>query len=601
MDTERSQDGSDGPRTLPALEIGAEQQRWRERTLQGLLWTGFSAVTFAAAWFSIMPHAARRMTIATVVLSILLGIVTLAKRLPFAVRAWTLLGAIHLACTAGVAVGGFSPNSFIGFGTVIVSATLLFGRTAGLATVAAVAITVLTFALAHRSGIVTRTPDWQEIFDSTRVANLVRVLGIFILLGATSVLGISYLLKRSHELLLQKARSLEAIQREQLEKERIRRDLERHEAAFSKARELEILGRLAGSMAHDFNNALVVIWSALDELSHIKDLPPSAAAPVSALRQAANQATATSRGLRAFGPQAPRHTVELELTPVIVKAKTTLSRVLPPNIALESDVQIEAVVLADEGELLRALTNLVLNGRDAMRDGGRLTLRVRSADKAELSAAAPDGPLVAIEVEDTGTGMSDEVKQRLFEPFFTTKEAGGTGLGLASVREVVETLGGRVMVKSELGRGTTVTMLWPVAVTSDRQPLLNARARSGKGFTALVVDDDPKVLGVLSKALSRAGFTVLEATDAASGLVVARRQKDPIHVLCTDCLMPGIPVRQLIEGFRELHRGRVLVCSGYAPAETGVSLETVDDFLPKPLVGDELVERVLSLATAERG
>jgi signal transduction histidine kinase/CheY-like chemotaxis protein len=583
------------------VEIRAEQQRWRERTLQGLLWASFSAVTFAAAWFAIMPHGAPRMTVATVVASVVLGVVTVEKRLPFAVRAWTLLGAIHLACTVGIAAGGFSPNAFIGYGTLVLSATLLFGQTTGLVTIAAVAVPVITLSLAHRSGIVTRMPDWAEIVDSTRPANLVRVLGIFILLTAATVVGISYLLKRSHELLLQKARSLEAIEREQLEKERIRSDLERREAAFHKARELEILGRLAGSMAHDFNNALVVIWSALDELSHIANLPPSAAAPVSALRQAANQATATSRGLRAFGPLAPRRTAQLDLSPVIVKAKTMLSRVLPPNIALESDLLVEAVVLADEGELLRVLTNLVLNARDAMRDGGRLTLRVRSAKPTELLEAAPNAPLVAIDVEDTGAGMSDQVKQRLFEPFFTTKEAGGTGLGLASVREVVEALGGRVTVASELGKGTTVTMLWPVAVAGDQLPLVSARVRSGKGFTVLVVDDDPKVLSVLSKSLSRAEFTVLEATDTASALVVARRQKEPIHVLCTDCLMPGLPVRQLIEGFRELHRGQVLVCSGYAPAETGVSLETVDDFLSKPFVGNELVERVLSLVAGPRG
>jgi two-component system KDP operon response regulator KdpE len=141
-------------------------------------------------------------------------------------------------------------------------------------------------------------------------------------------------------------------------------------------------------------------------------------------------------------------------------------------------------------------------------------------------------------------------------------------------------------------------MLWPVAVSGEKHAFPSAKARSGKGISVLLVDDDPKVLRALARSLSRAEFTVLEATDAASGLLLARRQKDPIHVLCTDCLMPGLPVRQLIDGFRELHRGRVLVCSGYTPAETGISLETVDDFLSKPFVGDELVERVLSLAAA---
>jgi CheY-like chemotaxis protein len=219
-----------------------------------------------------------------------------------------------------------------------------------------------------------------------------------------------------------------------------------------------------------------------------------------------------------------------------------------------------------------------------------LTLRVRPAD---------DDKLVAIDVEDTGIGMNDEVKQRLFEPFFTTKEAGGTGLGLASVREVVEAQGGRVSVESELGKGTTVSMLWPTVMAGNERSSASSELRSGKGISVLVVDDDPEVLSALSKSLSRAEFTVLEATDAASALLIARRQKDRIHVLCTDCLMPGLPVGRLIEGFRELHHGHVLLCSGYTPAETGVSLETVDDFLAKPFVGHVLVERVLLLASAQ--
>ena len=582
--------------SAPAHEIDAEQQCWRARTLQGLLWVGFSAVAFAAVWFSAMPHGAPRMTQAMVVLALVLGIVAAAKRLPFAVRAWTLLGAIYLGCSVSIAVSGFNPNSFVGYGTVVVSATLLFGQATGLSTVAAVAATLVVLSLAQRAGILVRMPDWAEIVDSTRPANLVRVLGIFVLLSATSVAGISYLLRRSQELLLLKARSLEIVQREQLEKERFRSDLERREAAFNKARELELLGRLAGSMAHDFNNALLVIWSALDELKQNADLPASATAAITTLRQAADQATATSRGLRAFGPLTPRRTVQLELSPVIAKAEIMLSRVLPLNIALDTDIQIDADVMADEGELLRVLTNLVLNGRDAMRDGGRLTLRVRRATAAERDESG--SKLIAIDVEDTGTGMSDEVKQRLFEPFFTTKEAGGTGLGLASVRDVMEAHGGRVTVESELGKGTIVSLLWPVAESSDTLAVPSAEGRSGKGISVLLVDDDPQVLTALSRSLLRAEFTVLEARDAASGLLVARRQKERIHVLCTDCLMPGLPVRQLIEGFRELHRGRILLCSGYTPAETGVSLETVDDFLSKPFVGEELVERVLSLAAA---
>jgi signal transduction histidine kinase len=514
VESVQRKEGSSDASRLAAREIDIEQQRWRERMLQGLLWATFATVTFAAAWFSIMPHGARPVTYATVVAAILLGVMSVVKRIPFVVRACVLLGSILSACSIAIAVSGFNPNGFVGFATMVVVATLLFGKVGGFATVAIVAVTVFAISVGQRSGLFVRMQDWPSIIDSTKVANLVRVLGVFVLLLTTCVAGISYLLKRSQELLMQKSRSLEDLRREQLEKERIQSDLERREAAFHKARELEILGRLAGSMAHDFNNALVVIWSVLDELSSMKELPSRAAPAISTLRGAAEQATATSRGLRAFGPLAARRPVVVELTPVIAKAKVMLGRVLPTNIVLESDVQVEAEVVADEGELLRVLTNLVLNGRDAMRDGGTLTLRVRRVERVELPRAA-GAPLVAIDVEDTGVGMNDEVKERLFEPFFTTKEAGGTGLGLASVREVVEAQGGRVAVKSELGKGTTVSVFWPTAPAADERRSSTFELRSGKGISVLVVDDDPKVLAALTKSLSRAEFTVLEATDAA--------------------------------------------------------------------------------------
>lgn len=599
MDVVQGKDGESAASRLTLRELDAEQQRWRETMLQGLLWASLATVAFAAAWFSIMPHGARLVTQATVVASILLGIMTFGKRIPFLVRACVLIGSILTACSIAIAVSGFNPNGFVGYATMVVVATLLFGRSGGLSTVAIVGAAVCAISLAQRYGVVVRMQNWPGIVDSTNTANLVRVLGVFVLFLSTCVAGISFLLNRSQELLMQKSRSLEDLRREQLEKERIRSDLERREAALHKARELEILGRLAGSIAHDFNNALLVIWSALDELSRIKELPDGATSAIATLRGAADQAAATSRGLRAFGPLAPRRPVDLELGPVIAKAKLMLGRVLPTNMVLESEVQVDATVPADEGELLRVLTNLVLNGRDAMRDGGRLTLRVRRARDSELRGAAGGAPFVAIDVEDTGIGMNDEVKQRLFEPFFTTKKGGGTGLGLASVREVVEAQGGRVSVESELGKGTTVSIFWPTALTDRERPSVKSELRSGKGISVLVVDDDPEVLTAITKSLSRADFTVLEATDAASALLVMRRQKDQIHVLCTDCVMPGLPVGRLIEGFREMHCGRILLCSGYTPAETGVSLEAVDDFLAKPFIGDDLVERVLSLATAQ--
>jgi two-component system cell cycle sensor histidine kinase/response regulator CckA len=424
------------------------------------------------------------------------------------------------------------------------------------------------------------------------------VLMIFALITTTIVVAVTYLLRRSEELALEKARSLATLQLEQRERARIAQDLELREAAFHKARELELLGRLAGTMAHDFNNALLVVWSALDELG-LSDLPAQAQQPLSDIRLATNQAAAATRQLRAFGPTAPPQPSNLALTPLLERAHAMFGRVLPQNIRLSLDVSLDVVLLADEGELLRVLMNLALNARDAMRDGGDLTLRVRVPRAGEPPAAQARTTFVAIDVSDTGSGMSDEVKSRLFEPFFTTKQASGTGLGLASVRTLLEARGGTVSVSSQLGVGTTITLLWPVAVAEAPRAEAPLLAPSRRPVVVLLVDDDDPVRLVLTRGLTRLGLTVLAASDGESGMTLARRFASNIDVLCTDCVMAGMPVRKLIASFRELHHGRVIVSSGYAPGESGLSSDDFDDFLAKPFSIADLAERVRALAPTQ--
>ncbi len=224
---------------------------------------------------------------------------------------------------------------------------------------------------------------------------------------------------------------------------------------------------------------------------------------------------------------------------------------------------------------------------------------VRRPRAAELPTAQAGTKFVAIDVSDTGSGMSDEVKSRLFEPFFTTKQASGTGLGLASVRTLIEAQGGTVTATSQLGVGTTISLLWPVTTAASPPPAQAPVQASGeRPVTVLLVDDDEPVRLALTRGLTRFGLNVLSASDGESGLVLARRFAGTIEVLCTDCVMAGVPVRQLIAGFRELHKGRVIVCSGYAPAETGLSSDDFDDFLPKPFSIEELATRVRGLARA---
>jgi len=569
-------------------EIEREQRSWRERVLVGIATTTASVAVFATGWFWIGPTKLRVLAPMVGLSLVATAFAALARRAPFTARVSALLLAIYVPCTYVMWLAGYTPNSTLGFALVAVTATLLVGQRAGLAVVLAGALTVLTISLAQHAGIVARVPTWQAEVDSSEPYVTLRVTVIFALFAATIVIGVRYLLDRAERLALDKAQSLERLRAEQAERERIAKDLERREAAFQKARELEILGRLAGSMAHDFNNALLVILGSLDELEGFGPLPEPMRAALEAIRSASNQAAATTRQLHAFGPAALGKVAELQLAPLLTKAQKMLARVLPMNIELRCDIQVDARIDADEGEVLRILTNLSLNARDAMRDGGTLVLRLRPPRNGEQLALDPSIACVAIDVEDTGTGMADEVKTRLFEPFFTTKQASGTGLGLASVREIVENHRGCVSVSSTLGAGTTLSLLWPLAQTASSSDAPAVAQSQASPLTVLLVDDDDAVRATLQRSLERAGVTVLEAADGNSALLAARRHRDRIDALCTDCFMPGLPVVELIHRFREIHDGRVIVCSGYLPAETGLSPADYDAVLCKPFSADAL-------------
>jgi CheY-like chemotaxis protein len=256
----------------------------------------------------------------------------------------------------------------------------------------------------------------------------------------------------------------------------------------------------------------------------------------------------------------------------------------------------EVAIAADENKIQRILTNLALNARDAMKDGGRITLRLHAP------AEEDGGPFARIEVTDTGAGMSEEVQARIFDPFFTTKAGSGTGLGLSSVKELVTANGGHVHVRSALQQGTTIAICWPSLTTwSSSVEDLPPTQPSATKLTVLFVDDDPIVRRALIRGLGNQPITLLEASNGTEAVEIARRYQDPIHVLCSDCVMPGLPIRQLIEEYRSLYpNGRVMVCSGYEPDDAGLAEGAVDDFFPKPFSASELAYRIRQLVTKPR-
>jgi len=362
---------------------------------------------------------------------------------------------------------------------------------------------------------------------------------------------------------------------------------------FRQAQKMEVVGRLAGGVAHDFNNLLTVI-NGYSELLLV-GLPPGdpSREMLEEIHKAGERSAGLTRQLLAFSRKQILDARVLDPNAVVAEAEKMLRRTIGEDVRLTLALAPDAGrVRADAGQLEQVLMNLVVNARDAMPRGGRLTIRIRNATLGAAAdpahPAARPGPHVVLSVTDTGTGMTDEVKAHLFEPFFTTKGVGqGTGLGLATVYGIVQQSGGHLRVESAVGKGTTFEVYLPRAEGgSGAVPARSAVRAAPRGVeTILLVEDDDGVRGLTRHVLTGAGYAVLEATDGEAAVGVAAGHAGPIHLLVTDVVMPGIGGREAAERLVAARPGlRVLFLSGYtedAVVRNGVSREDVD-FLQKP-------------------
>ncbi len=369
------------------------------------------------------------------------------------------------------------------------------------------------------------------------------------------------------------------------------------------AHKMEAVGRLAGGIAHDFNNTLTTIKGYSEMIAH--------AAPDAGTREDAGQilksvdfAASLTRQLLAFGRRqmlVPRVT---DLRDAARASAGMLDRLIGDHIRLSCELPDEPVpVFADPGQIAQALINLAINARDAMPDGGALTLRVREAAAAEVppdEAGRPAaGRYAVVSVCDTGSGISPEILPRIFEPFFTTKEQGkGTGLGLATVYGVVAQSGGRVTCDSVPGKGSVFTV-WlprcdaPLAPAPEPGKLADLR---GSG-TVLLVEDDAAIRAMFARALTAAGYTVLSAPDAEAALALAARPEGAFDALVTDVMMPGLNGRQLAMRLeKDRPNLKVLYMSGYTDdAAFRSALRPGTAFLQKPFNPSDLCRRLKEL------
>jgi PAS domain S-box-containing protein len=381
-------------------------------------------------------------------------------------------------------------------------------------------------------------------------------------------------------------------------------DRVRLEDQLRQAQKMEAVGRLAGGVAHDFNNILTAIggYSGL-LLAEFAPTDPRRA-DVEEIKKATERAAGLTRQLLAFSRRQVLQPRVLDLNAVIAGAEKLLRRLIGEDIRLVTRLDPAlGAVRADAGQVEQVVMNLAVNARDAMENGGTLTIETRNFEVPvsrrvpERDAMAP-GRYVQIRVSDTGVGMDAETKRHIFEPFFTTREKGkGTGLGLATVYGIVKQSGGFIWVDSEPGRGAVFTLDLPQVdqrVESAESPVDGRADRIGTE-TVLVVEDEPQVRTVACEALRSHGYKVLEAPDADVALRVARGSGKTIDLLLTDVVMPGLSGKQLADILAAERPGlRMLFMSGYtddALSPHGVLAPGVH-YLQKPFSPEVLAQKV---------
>jgi signal transduction histidine kinase len=363
---------------------------------------------------------------------------------------------------------------------------------------------------------------------------------------------------------------------------------------------LESLGQLTGGIAHDFNNLLAAIMSYASFVADETVDQPAVHADVEQIQTAAERAARLVKQLLIFGRREDIRPETLDLNAIVADVRNLLSRSIGEHIELVVDAASALPTInADRGQIEQVLVNLAVNARDAMPQGGTLTIETDAVDLdegyAHLHPDVRPGQFVELAVSDTGTGMSREVADRIFEPFFTTKARGeGTGLGLATVYGIVAEAGGSMSVYSEEGLGTTFRLYLPAADgEADSTAPETASVPVGQGQTVLLVEDEPAVLELTARILRSSGYVVLEAAtfDAALALATAH----DFQLLLTDSVMPHMSGPVLAEQIGKLRPGRpVLYMSGYSPGVIGPRgiLEKGAAFVQKPFNRRVLLEKV---------
>ena len=394
------------------------------------------------------------------------------------------------------------------------------------------------------------------------------------------------------------------------ERKRAEEELRASQLQLQQSQKLEAIGQLAGGVAHDFNNLLTAILGYTDLSLRRVDVDNSIRRNLEETKKAAERAASLTRQLLAFSRKQILEPKVLNLNDVVRDMHKMLTRLIGENIDLATKQAGDlGIVKADPCQVEQIILNLVVNARDAMPRGGKVTIETANITIDDTDAlkhmAIKPGPYVMLAVSDTGTGIDEETQARVFEPFFTTKEVGkGTGLGLSTVYGIVKQSGGNIWVYSEPGAGTVFKIFLPrveVAESSNEKPASELKVFHGSE-TILLVEDEDIVRGLTRKILVEAGYKVLDARSGEEAIRLSRHYRGSIDLLLTDVVMPETSGKEVAERLLELRpAARVLFMSGYtdeAIVRHGVLDENVD-FIQKPFTWARLGKKVRDVLDRE--
>ncbi len=378
-----------------------------------------------------------------------------------------------------------------------------------------------------------------------------------------------------------------------------RNELERK---LQHAQKIDAVGHLAGGLAHDFNNVLMVIRGYTELLR--ADLPRDAScqADLANMELAVDRASTVTRKLLAFSRRQAVQPTVLDLNAVLSDLQPIFRQLMTDNVNVRLETERELWrVKADQGQIEQVVVNLATNARDAMPRGGplRIVTKNQRVEATRPLDGLPPGDFVALEVIDAGTGMDDGVRARIFEPFFSTKPKDrGVGLGLAMVHGIVTRAGGHVMVETAPGQGTTFRLFFPrtTELLDYRATLHETVSLAPVARTVLLVDDEPSVRAITRRLLERAGYRVLEAADGHEALSIAGRPEVRLDLLLTDMVMPGLSGQQVVVRFRATRPGVPVVgITGYAgesPQVAAAEEAGLAGLITKPFSADALIRAV---------